>query len=145
MDYYSSLLPCFLCTLYISKEMNFHTFLHYSEIIGYPLSRWNEIKVRSILLPLFSDPLHQQHLSFEQSVFFLKHFLHLNILSIFFSLIFWGQLSSRLAYFTKPFPTKGDCFYLWTAITHTLPSWHLYTTYSDSVLCSLSQLMFELF
>lgn len=118
--------------------MNFHTFPHYSEIIGYPLSRQNEIKVRPISLPLFSGPLHQQHLSFEQSAFFLKHFLHLNILSIFSSLIFWGQLSSRLAYFTKPFPTKGDCFDLWTAITHTLPS--LAFVYSIFRFCAMFSL-----
>lgn len=78
--------------------------------------------------------------------FFLKDFLHLNILSIFFPLTFWGHFSSSFAYFTKH-STKGDCFYLWTAM-HTLSPWHLliFMAYSaDCVLCSVSWLILEMF
>lgn len=152
MAYCSSLLPGFLCTVATLIFLRY-TFPHCSEIIGYPVGRQNEVKIRPIPLLLFSGPLYQQHLSVcESSVFFLKHFLHSDILSIFFSVTFWDQLSLSLACFTKPFPTKGDYFYLWTAVTHILPCWHLCTAYAAHsvlfyiyLLCSVSQLIFEMF
>lgn len=131
MDSCSSLLPGLVCTvtrlIFLKKQISAPFHITQKLLVTLWAGKM-EKNIRPIPWSLFLVLLYQQHLFvfWAFSVFsyafspskYPVHFLLFNFLRS-------AQLKSCL--FTKYFPTKGDCFYLWTAITHILPSWHLYT------------------